>query len=93
MFSEQEIKDALNKALKSPFKEHQLAAIHSPRMKDEWLKSVGEKHNNPEVVAAVQAVLGERQAKNYTADKGGFFSPSKEEEPATVADDDGYERD
>ena len=104
VFSEQEIKDALNKALKSPFKIHQLAAIHSPRMKDEWLKSVGEKHNNPEVVAAAHKVLAERQAlssptlsdnlepENHTANKGGFSLPEHEEEPATVADDD-YGRD
>ncbi|MBP5789157.1 MAG: hypothetical protein J6W29_02875, partial [Neisseriaceae bacterium] len=105
VFSENQIKDTLNKALKSSFKEDQLAAIHSPRMKDEWLKSVGEKHNNPEVVAAAHKVLAERQAlssltlsdnlepENHTANKGGFSLPEHEEEPATVADDDGYERD
>ena len=102
VFSGQEIKDALNKALKSPFKTHQLAAIHSPRMKDEWLKGVVEKHSNPEVVAAAHKVLAERQAlsssdnlepEKHTANKGGLFLPEHEEEPATVADDDGYERD
>ena len=100
VFSEKEIKDTLNKALKSSFKENQLAAIHSPQMKDKWLKSLIEKHNNPEVVAAAQKVLAERFGTpetepivEITAEKGGFSSPEKEEELATVADDDGYERD
>ena len=105
VFSEQEIKDALNNALKSPLKTHQLAALHSPQMKDEWLKSVAEKHSNPEVIAAAHKVLAERQAlssptlsdniepENHTANKGGFSSPEHEEELATVVDDDGYERD
>lgn len=107
VFSEQEIKDTLNKALKSSSKTHQLAAIKSPVMRGEWLSQIAD---NPkatkEVRQAAKSEMAERYAESkpqwqaekqslkQTADKGGFSSPvvsekqEKEEELATIADDD-----
>ena len=62
VFSENQIKDTLNKALKSSFKEDRLGAIKSPVMRGEWLQSIAA---NPkaldEIRQAAKNVLAERQ--------------------------------
>ncbi|MBQ9724124.1 MAG: hypothetical protein IJV56_02105, partial [Neisseriaceae bacterium] len=94
-----------NRALKDYHPSSIRGALESPRMKDEWLQVVIDKHPKAEIQQAAQRVLAERQAlssptlsdnlepENHTANKGGFYSPEHEEELATIADDDDYGRD
>ncbi|MBQ9725101.1 MAG: hypothetical protein IJV56_07165, partial [Neisseriaceae bacterium] len=98
VFSEQEIKDTLNKALRSSFKEDQLAAIKSPVMRGEWLQSIAA---NPKALDEIRQAAKNEMAERYgtaepTVEQAtetiGVSSPEHEEELATVADDD-YERD
>ena len=99
VFSEDQIKDTLNKALKSSFKEHRLAAIKSPVMRGEWLAKLSTSQQAPEELRhAAKNEMAERYGTpeptvEQTAEKSGFSSPEHEEELATVAADDGYERD
>ena len=87
VFSEKEIKDTLNKALKSSFQAHQTAAIKSPVMRAEWLEHIATSTKVPEPIRQAaknemaerfgtaevkQDALGQPEtAKKQTADKGG----------------------
>ncbi|MBR2252042.1 MAG: hypothetical protein IJ881_06530, partial [Neisseriaceae bacterium] len=98
VFSENQIKDTLNKALKSSFKEDRLGAIKSPVMRGEWLQSIAA---NPKATEEIRQAAKNEMAERYgtpetmveqPTEKIGVSSPEHEEELATVADDD-YERD
>ena len=99
VFSGQEIKDTLNKALKSSSKDIRLDAIKSPVMRGEWLQSIAA---NPKATEEIRQAAKNEMAERYgtpettveqPTEKIGVSSPEHEEELATVADDDGYERD
>ncbi|MBR5676438.1 MAG: hypothetical protein IKX14_08415, partial [Neisseriaceae bacterium] len=93
VFSENEIKDALNKALKSSFQAHQTAAIKSPVMRAEWLEHIATSTKVPEPIRqAAKNEMTERfgtakvkqdalsqpeTAKKQTADKGGVSLGAK----------------
>ena len=87
VFSEKEIKDTLNKALKSSYQDDQIAAIKSPVMRGEWLEKIATNAKVPEPIRqAAKNEMAERfgtaevkqdafnqpeTAKKQTADKGG----------------------
>ena len=90
VFSENQIKDTLNKALKSPFKIHQLAAIKSPVMRGDWLQSIAANSEvTEEIRQAAKNEMAERfgipeskpqgqvehQTLKQTATNGGVFCP------------------
>lgn len=101
VFTEDEIKKALNQALNDKRPETHQLALKSPRMTEKGLQTVISKHKCPETVQFAQQELQRRQGVNAEVNQpleqtSGFSSPEKqekEEELATVADDDGYERD
>ena len=99
VFSEQEIKDTLNKALRSSFKEDQLAAIKSPVMRGEWLSQIAD---NPKATKELRQAAKSEMTERYgtpeptveqATEKIGVSSPEHEEELVTIADDDDYGRD
>ncbi|MBP3221246.1 MAG: hypothetical protein J6M43_04300 [Neisseriaceae bacterium] len=74
VFSEQEIKQTLNRALKDYHPSSIRGALESPRMKDEWLQVVIDKHPKAEIQQAAQRVLEQRQgnlSQKPTAANGG----------------------
>ncbi|MBO4576452.1 MAG: hypothetical protein J5680_05010, partial [Neisseriaceae bacterium] len=93
VFSEKEIKDTLNKALKSSYQDDQIAAIKSPVMRGEWLEKIATNAKVPEPIRQAakneiterfgtaevkQDALGQPEtAKKQTADKGGVSLATK----------------
>ncbi|MBQ9724328.1 MAG: hypothetical protein IJV56_03170, partial [Neisseriaceae bacterium] len=76
VFSEQEIKQTLNRALKDYHPSSIRGALESPRMKDEWLQVVIDKHPNAEIQQAAQRVLEQRQGNQPLEQSSGFSSPT-----------------
>ncbi|MBP5789776.1 MAG: hypothetical protein J6W29_06050, partial [Neisseriaceae bacterium] len=71
VFGKDEIKNALHRALKSSFKEHQLAAIKSPVMRGEWLEKLSTNQQAPEELRQI--------AKNEMAERYGTPEPTVEQ--------------
>ena len=76
VFSEQEIKQTLNRALKDYHPSSIRGALESPRMKDEWLQVVIDKHPKAEIKQAAQRVLEQRQGNQPLEQSSGFSSPT-----------------